>query len=658
MDDVFKTLLNSINETLTTAIVVLTASMLLYNLSRNLRNRVARTSGIVLVCVTIVSLCDVLISLGPSRETLENIVRAQWIGIAFIPAATFHLSDALLATTGLPSRGRRRRVTRLLYMIAAVFVIMAAFSNMLVLPAIRGSELVNITGGPLFWVYLAFFTTAVIIAFVNVQRARQRCLTRSTRRRMGYLQFAMLTPALGVFPYSVLAGISETSSVGMLVLVNIANAALIMMLLFLSYPLSFFGSLKPDRVVKTDLLRFMLRGPATGLLALAVILVFTPTSRIVGLPSDSFIQFAVVGVVLFWQWSVALALPYIEKRLIYSDEDSDQIEKLQTMSDRLLTRSDLLQLLDAILSATCDFLQVNTAFVAAINVVDVEIVAISGTSIPKLSWLQEKREELLAVLERSKPDDTRTIHQLHSYWLLPLWSKRSITESGTASLIGILGVHARADEVNLTDEEWQVFRKEIKRTAETLDDIRLQSEIYAALEGLLPQINITRSRAAEVEYRPGRQPANELETEAIDIEQFTEQVKAALKHYWGGPGLTSSGLQDLKIVRKAMVENNDNPARALRSVIQKAIELQRPAGERKLLSPEWMVYNILEQRFIERLKVRDAANRLALSEPDFYRKQKVAISAIANTLLEMESISDAQEPPSSTTTGILQDTSS
>jgi uncharacterized membrane protein YwaF len=204
MDDLLSTLLNSVNETLTTAIVVLTASMLLYNLSRNLRNRVARTSGIVLLCVTIVSMCDVLISLGPSQTTLENIVRAQWIGIAFIPAATFHLSDALLATTGLPSRGRRRRVTWLLYFIGALFVIDAAFTNDLIRPAIRGTELVNITGGSLFVVYIAFFLSAVTTAFINVQRARHRCLTRDTRRRMGYLQFAMLTPAFGVFPYSVL----------------------------------------------------------------------------------------------------------------------------------------------------------------------------------------------------------------------------------------------------------------------------------------------------------------------------------------------------------------------------------------------------------------------------------------------------------------------
>ena len=76
------------------------------------------------------------------------------------------------------------------------------------------------------------------------------------------------------------------------------------------------------------------------------------------------------------------------------------------------------------------------------------------------------------------------------------------------------------------------------------------------------------------------------------------------------------------------------------------IEHQRPVGERKFLSPEWLVYNILEERFIERHKVRDAANKLALSEPDFYRKQNVAIMAVADTLLEMELNGDGHQSPS------------
>lgn len=75
--------------------------------------------------------------------------------------------------------------------------------------------------------------------------------------------------------------------------------------------------------------------------------------------------------------------------------------------------------------------------------------------------------------------------------LFYLYSRRTIDDSGEQILIGILGLQARSVSVDLTKDEWSVLQKETKRAAETLDDLRLQSEIYAALEGLLPQITIT-----------------------------------------------------------------------------------------------------------------------------------------------------------------------
>jgi hypothetical protein len=639
MQDALTALLNLVNQTLTAAIVVISASMLLYNLSRNLRNRVARTSAGVLACVTVVSLCDVFISLNPSLKTLEAAVRLQWIGIAYIPATIFHLSDALLATTGLPSRGRRRRVTRLLYLLSSIFVLTAAFSDALIRPVFQGNHLSNIVPGQLFSVYFAYFLTATGVAFVNVQRAKQRCLTRDTRRRMGYIQYAMLTPALGIFPYSVLLGISETGSVGMLLLVNIANFVLILMLLFLSYPLSFFGSRLPDRVVKADLLRFMLRGPATALLALAVINFTTSAERIIGLPGNSFMTVAVVAVVLLWQWAVSLLIPWLEKKLIYSQEDDDQLAKLQNLSERLLTRADLLQLLEAILASCCDYLQVNTAFVATLSDVSSELVGSVGPTRPNPEWLENESDTLTDLLMRDTAGTT--LQSWHSYWITPLFSKRLVSDRGDRLLIGFMGIQARAAQVDLTPDDWMTFRGLVRHAGETLDDMHLQTEIYAALEGLLPQITVTRARAADVEYRPGREQKPFATENAIgDREQFVEQVRAALRYFWGGPGLTSSRLLELQVVSKAMPENENNPARALRTVLQKAIENQKPSGERKMTSPEWMIYNILVERFIERHKVRDVARRLALSEPDFYRKQKIAIEAVANTLIDMESSPD------------------
>lgn len=649
VENLLKTFLDLSNETLTAATVIVTASLLLYNLTRNLRDHVARTSSIVLACVTITYISDVFASLQPSPGVFEAVLRLQWIGIALMPAGMFHLSDALLATTGLPSRGRRRRVSRTLYAIGATFIVAAAFTNILVQPARSGLD-VGLRAGPLFPVYLLYFVLAVGTALVNVQRARQRCLTRDTRRRMAYLQFALITPALGIFPFSVLFLPGQEFTLVGLLLVNVANIVVILMLLFLAYPLSFFGSRVPDRVVKTELLRFVLRGPATGLLALAVIIFTTPATRILGLPGQSFMPFAVVAVVLLWQWSVHLALPWLEKRLIYPDEDDERLSQIQDLSEQILTRSDLIQLLEAILAASCDYLQANTAFIVAFTEGAPELTAAVGPARPSETLLAGEADALIRLFEKgvdgAQNSDSLTLLPWHTFWLVPLYTRRRPADEAADTGIGFLAVQARAAQPDLNPDERRALRTFARRAARTLDDLALQTEIYAALEGLLPQINITRSRAAEVEYRTGRAGGARSDPRTADTngendlfserELFVEQVRAALRHYWGGPGLTHSRLLELGIVHSALPDNDNNAVRALRAVMAAAIERQRPEGERKLLSPEWTIYNILHMRFVERLKVREAAARLALSEPDLFRKQRVAIDAVADTIMDME----------------------
>jgi len=57
---------------------------------------------------------------------------------------------------------------------------------------------------------------------------------------------------------------------------------------------------------------------------------------------------------------------------------------------------------------------------------------------------------------------------------------------------------------------------------------------------------------------------------------------------------------------------------------------------RRMTTAEWLLYNILELKFIQGLRVRDIAHRLAMSESDLYRKQRVAIKEVAQALAEME----------------------
>lgn len=635
MDASVRTFLDLFNETIATAIVVISASMLLYNIARNFKDRIARTSGIVLGCVTISYMSDVLITLEPGPGTFESLLRLQWVGLAFIPVAMFHLSDALLATTGLLSRGRRRRVIRILYIISTVFLIVASMTDILIDPVPIGTQ-ISLRPGPIFPVYVAYFVIANGIAVYNVQRARQRCLTRATERRMAYLQLAILTPAIGIFPYSVLLGEGQEFSINALILVNIANLVVIAMLLFLSYPLSFFGSRVPDRVVKTELLRFILRGPCTALLALVVIVFTDPTSQVIGLPGETFMPFATVALILLWQWFINSSLPWIERRLIYNNEN-DQTYKLQKLSERYFSRYDLIQLLEAILEASCDYLRVNRSFIISLAENKLEMIqSIGDVDLPNIQT-PEEIDHLKTLFASNDDNEVINLQTWEGYWLLPLYSQRiNDTNNGNHHLlIGLMGIEARPDTNLLTDEERETVHIWVHRASRALDDLMLQIEIYAALEGLLPQVLITREDTIDIEYRPGR-TRKTLTTPTLDRTQIIDQVQAALRHYWGGPGLTRSRLLELKVVRKYQHEQEITPMQALRDILNQVIEQLRPEGERNMKSPEWTLYNILHLRFLEKRKAKDTAKRLYISEANLYRKQNVAIESIVDIIIEME----------------------
>ncbi|MCG8352990.1 MAG: hypothetical protein MI924_34940, partial [Chloroflexales bacterium] len=109
-----------------------------------------------------------------------------------------------------------------------------------------------------------------------------------------------------------------------------------------------------------------------------------------------------------------------------------------------------------------------------------------------------------------------------------------------------------------------------------------------------------------------------------------------LKHYWGGPKLTDSPLLGLHTVRRIIAEQGGSPSRALQAVLRQAIDNLRPDEQLDPSAQEWMLYNILELRFLQGKRIRDIASRLAMSESDVYRKQSIAIEAVARQLALME----------------------
>src|SRR5690606_25547612 len=129
----------------------------------------------------------------------------------------------------------------------------------------------------------------------------------------------------------------------------------------------------------------------------------------------------------------------------------------------------------------------------------------------------------------------------------------------------------------------------VEYAEQTLDDMALQNEIMAALEGLLPPIGVVR-RADDIEYRREKRVVH-----LPDKAEVYEQLHAALRDYWGGPGITRSRLLDLKVVQNAVGETG-SPVKALRQVLQEVIQAHRPPGERAWASPEWKLYNIIDLR--------------------------------------------------------------
>ena len=99
--------IQTLNQILTAGIAITAFSLFLYALSFNLRDRVARSFAIILLGVVVVFTTDALQSKDMPNWGIDLLLRLQWIGIVFLPAAYLHLSDALLVTAGRPSRGRQ-----------------------------------------------------------------------------------------------------------------------------------------------------------------------------------------------------------------------------------------------------------------------------------------------------------------------------------------------------------------------------------------------------------------------------------------------------------------------------------------------------------------------------------------------------------------------
>jgi hypothetical protein len=623
--DGFINLVRTINDILTAGIAITAFSLLLYALTFNLKDRVARSFAMILVCVVIVFTAEALGGIAIDETNMEFWLKLQWLGIVLLPPTYLHFSDALVATTGRPSRWRRRWAVRITYLFSLFLLFLIPFDILvgsITTDQLSAPHLERTLITELFTIY---YWIVMLLSWINFFRAYIRTVTPVSRRRMGYLVVGALAPAIGSFPFLLYgSGLANRLDGMFWIVATISNLIFYFLIIMMAYSVAFFGVAWSDRVVKTRLLKWIMRGPVTASITLGLTTLVRRTGAVFGYDFEVFIPIVMVATIVIFQHLITLLSPLGEKWFFYGNDQKD-IEILQTLENRLLTRNDLLEFLEMILSALMDRLQSSGSFIVSISEDGLELVLTNG----KIQFNDQKiSDELSKIITEN--DDFPEIFQWENTSLFPLKSNIN-GDQEQKQLIGILGL-AGVDISELDNEQKSALTMMVERASSALSDRRMQIQIFESMEKLSTRVNTIQQLRSRGRYDRERVFSADDPIQSGDL---TTWVKDALTHFWGGPKLTDNPLLKLQVVQEAADEGEGNKANALRSILRDAINQVKPEGERRFTA-EWILYNILEMKFLEGRKVREIAIKLSMSEADLYRKQRVAIETVANKIIEME----------------------
>lgn len=610
-------LLIGINDVLTAGVTATAFALLLYLFFYNRESRVAQSFNGLLACLLIVYLVDLLLIGDPERDLATRLLRAQWLGIAFTPTLYLEFTRAIRLSVQEDRFPRWLRILSLV--LSGVVALLAIYTDLVVHDGTSAAGAYHLRPGPLFYPFALLFALATGWGLQQTLAARRRTYTRAAYRRMAYLLIGFVAPALGVFPYLLLIGWPAALPGALLwLLLIVGNLAIAVMLAMMAYSVAFIGALTPERVIKHRLVRFLLRGPATAILALVAFGVGRTAERALEL-GDFTLSLIAVGVsIILTQLAVELGKPLLDLALYR--EGREEVARIQELSQRLLTTADLRQFLENILAAMCELLQSKGGFVATFEEDGLQREIWCGIHI--------SREEVASF---DLPEDAITQRNngfliWNHYWIAP------INDKSGEQLLGLIGLREPEVSLPLPPEQEALLEQLLLQASAALDDRRLQQLVFMAFSPLMVELAEIQRRRGVLRYdqatATGFAPG-----ESIDL---PERVHDALAHYWGGPRLTENPLLNLRVVQQAAAEHDGDPIKGLRAILAEAVERLRPDGARKLTAPEWLLYNILEMKFLRGHKVREVAMRIAVSESDFYRKQRVAIEQLARIIAEME----------------------
>ena len=611
--------LRTLNQILAAGVAITAFSLLLYALTFNLRDRVAWSFALILSCVVILLTAE---AVGSASEPnwIDFWLKVEWIGAILLPAMYLQFSDSLLNTTGKPSRGKRSITIVVAYLISFGLIAGLPFTNFYRVHFFEQQNVYYLT--PLALIVPVYYLVGMSMSWYNFIRAYRRTKTPTSRRRMAYILIGSLAPVLASFPY-ILFGSSYTGnhSIYFWALLFFSYLTVGVLIVTMAYSVAFFGVSWPDRVVRSRLFKWIMRGPASASLTLGVTTITRRAGETFGSTYSAMVPIAMVVSILLCQYLITLLSPYWEKWMFFEKELS-LFDMLHRLEDRLMTQSDLWQFVELILAAVCDRLQVTGACLAMFDESEIELVI----SIGKYQFDERSTGEMYRMFMDS--EEKHDLYRQDGQLFVPMMMD---VEDGTFEILGLLCIGGLGQKV-LDSEQRYALDLLSQRTLAVLIDRHNQQKIFSTLRTISPEPELIQKVRAAGRYDERNLLIGEVPTPPGDVSQM---VKEALTHYWGGPRLTESPLLELKIVREALAEHEGNYTNALRAILRQAIEKVRPEGERRFTG-EWILYNILEMKFLEGRKVREIAVRLSMSEADLYRKQKVAIEAVADAILEME----------------------
>jgi hypothetical protein len=613
---------------LTAGVAIIAFSLLVYAVTFKQHDRVTITFTLLLMSIVVIFGADAFATVTIGADPLRSILKIHWLGLIFLPTAYFYFSDALLSMTGKPSHGRRGFI-RLSSMIISCTFIALLLNNSLV-----GKVIVDqppapfLERTPLIDLFTAFFVITMIMSWYNYIRAYRRTITATSRRRMLYLIVSAIGPAFGSFPYLLYgSGFAAKQPLIFWTLSILSNAAVYITLIMMTYSVSFFGFPWADRVIKSRLFRWVMRGPVTASLTLGVTTIITRLGRQLDINVSSLQVLAMVGVIVLFEYLVTLFARVWEK-IMFRGNEREELDKIRALEDRLLTSNDIRQFIELIMATLCDLLQVQGACLLIKNGNNNSNGLDIQTGKLKEEYVNEKETIFSYTAEQESNPGEIYLEMDGSVFLFPI---NYANENQVKELLGVIVV----DELDISrfdEAKKRYINRLISRTALALHDRKIQENLFVSLDMLTPQVSIIQDLLATSRFN---QRGIINENPVIESRDFDQWVKDALDHLWGGPKLSQSPILKLKIVEQKAESDQETSVNALREILRMAIEQLKPEGDRQFTN-EWILYNLLDLKYLSGWKVRDIARKLSLSEADLYRKQRIAISAVSQQIIEME----------------------